>query len=86
MGIINYLTNHVLRPQWSVLDLGCGAGTVLKEVQKYYEATSPAHVGFDPLLQGQIFVGVELVSALVDEMTDEMKGKGIDLYQGTTVS
>ena len=82
IGSVLLVTNHVLRPQWSILDLGCGAGTVLGELQKYYADTSPAQVGFDPLLQGQIFVGVELVDALVDEMADEMKGKGIDLYQG----
>ena len=87
-GILTYLTNNVLRPQWSILELGCGAGTVLSEVQKYYEKTSvgPAtNAEFDPLLQAQAFVGVELVDGFIKEMTDELKGRGIDLYQGKCI-
>ena len=87
VGVLAYLTNQVLRPHWSILDLGCGAGTVLSEVQKYYERTNPntfggAADGFDPLLQGQVLVGVEAVGGWVNEMADELKGQGIDMYQG----
>ena len=85
VGILSYLTNNVLRPQWSILDLGCGAGTVLSEVQKYYERTSNPtfeNVEFDPLLQGQVLVGVEVVGGWVNEMADELKRRGIDMYQG----
>jgi len=36
-GIMHYLTTRVLRPrQWSILDLGCGTGDVLREIQDYY--------------------------------------------------
>lgn len=85
MGILSYLTSQVLRPQWSILDLGCGAGTVLSEVQRYYERTTNPTVGaaeFDPLLQGQVLVGVEVVGGFVNEMADELKRRGIDMYQG----
>lgn len=82
VGILTYLTNHVLRPQWSILELGCGAGTLISELQKFYERTSPAPGGFDPLLQSQVFVGVELVGGWVNEMANELKGRGIDMYQG----
>ena len=84
VGILSYLTNNVLRPNWSILDLGCGAGTVLSEVQKHYERTNPnfGAAEFDPLLQGQVLVGVEVVGGWVNEMADELKGRGIDMYQG----
>ena len=84
-GILTYLTNHVLRPQWSILDFGCGAGTVLSEIQRYYERTNPAFgaaADFDPLFSGQAFVGVEVVGGFVNQMADEMKIRGIDIYQG----
>ena len=35
-GILHYLTTRVLRPQWSILDLGSGTGDVLREIQDYY--------------------------------------------------
>ena len=88
MGILSYLTSHVLRPQWSILDLGCGAGTVLSEIQRHYERTNPTFggvAGFDPLLQGQVLVGVEVVTGYVNEMADELKRRGIDMYRGMEV-
>jgi len=35
-GIVRYLTGRVLRPQWSILDLGCGTGEVMAEIQDHY--------------------------------------------------
>lgn len=82
-GIVRYLTDRVLRPKWSILDLGCGTGEVMKAIQDYNhqhpaEPADPIPVARD----GQVFVGVELTDAFVKETEVEMLVRGIDIYQG----
>ena len=82
-GIVRYLTERVLRPQWSILDLGCGTGEVMKAIQDHYHQHPAAPADPIPVARdGQIFVGIELTDAFVKETEVEMLARGIDVYQG----
>ncbi len=82
-GIVRYLTDRVLRPQWSILDLGCGTGEVMKAIQDHYHQHPAAPADPIPVARdGQIFVGIELTDAFVKETEVEMLVRGIDIYQG----
>ena len=95
-GILHYLATRVLRPQWSILDLGCGTGDVLREIQDYYlrlqqqggggTVQTPSD-GIELLsssvsLRGQVFVGVEILENYIQEAELVLKPRGIDMYQG----
>jgi len=55
-AINKYLSEKVLQPGWSVLELGCAAGMMLKMVDRAYEAGIGAH---------EDLVGLELVTGWV---------------------
>jgi ubiquinone/menaquinone biosynthesis C-methylase UbiE len=55
-AIDKYLREKVLQPDWSVLELGCGAGMMLRMVQQAYDRGIGAH---------KEIVGVELVTGWV---------------------
>ena len=95
-GILSYLSTRVLRPQWSILDLGCGTGDVLREIQDYYLrlqqqqdegiVTQPSEeielMSSSVSLRGQVFVGVEIVDNYIQEAELVLKPRGIDMFQG----
>jgi hypothetical protein len=56
IAINKYLKEKVLQPGWSVLELGCAAGMMLKMVQQAYDSGIGAH---------KELVGVELVTGWV---------------------
>ena len=95
-GILHYLSTRVLRPQWSILDLGCGTGDVLREIQDYYLRLQQQHdegmvakpseeielMTSSVSLRGQVFVGVEIVENYIQEAELVLKPRGIDMFQG----
>jgi 2-polyprenyl-3-methyl-5-hydroxy-6-metoxy-1,4-benzoquinol methylase len=56
LAIEKFLKENVLQPDWSVLELGCAAGMMLKLVQQAYQGGIGAH---------KELVGVELVTGWV---------------------
>ena len=70
-GIVTYLREKILQPGWSVLELGCAAGGMLRFVQDYYHTQSFPH--------GSL-VGVELVTGWVNFA--QTYYKDIKIYEG----
>lgn len=79
-GVLKYLKDNVLRPNWSVLELGCAAGSVIRAVRDHYHSTA-VDTGGAPS-PSQDFVGVELVTGWAREMKDYLEGQGIDIFEG----
>ena len=79
-GIIKYLKDGVLEPNWSILELGCAAGGMLREVQKAYdEPNGNLSSSYKDL------VGVELVTGWVkwaQEYYPTLGGNHIHIYEG----
>lgn len=76
VGILKYLrSKKVLQPGWSVLELGCAAGIMLKSVKELYE--EKGGIG-----NHGAFVGVELVPGWVSFAQEYFKDRGIDVYNG----
>jgi SAM-dependent methyltransferase len=72
-SIDHFLKEKVLRPGWSVLELGCAAGAMLQMVQRQYEGGIGEHGAM---------VGVELVTGWVRFAQNYFANKGIDVFQG----
>ena len=95
-GILQYLATRVLRPQWSILDLGSGTGDVLREIQDYYlrlqqqrdggAVAKPSEeielMSSSVSLRGQVFVGVDILDNYIQEADLLLKPRGIDMFQG----
>mmetsp|Transcript_7498 Transcript_7498/g.21910 ORF Transcript_7498/g.21910 Transcript_7498/m.21910 type:complete len:340 (-) Transcript_7498:115-1134(-) len=73
VAIDKYLKERVLRPGWSVLELGCAAGTMLQMVKRAYAAGIGDHGDF---------VGVELVTGWVRFAEKYFADKGISVFEG----
>ena len=79
-AIDKFLKEKVLRPGWSVLELGCAAGAMLQMVQRAYDGgTSNGGKGIG---QHKEMVGVELVTGWVKFAQEYFKDKGIDVFEG----
>lgn len=68
-----FLKSKVLRPGWSVLELGCAAGAMLQMVKRAYE---------DGIGEHKEFVGVELVTGWVKFAQEYFADKGIHVFEG----
>jgi hypothetical protein len=71
VSIDTFLREKVLRPNWSVLELGCAAGAMLQMVQRAYVGGIGAH---------KELVGVELVPGWVRFAQEYFKD--INIFQG----
>jgi hypothetical protein len=71
VSIEAFLREKVLRPNWSVLELGCAAGVMLQMVQRAYVGGIGAH---------KQLVGVELVPGWVKFAQEYFKD--ISIFQG----
>merc|ERR1719265_1816976 len=75
-SIVKYLRENVLQKDWSVLELGCAAGGMLRYVDDVYVKNNIGSHGS--------FVGVELVTGWVEFAQEyyPSQDKAIDIYEG----
>jgi hypothetical protein len=71
ISIDKYLREKVLQPDWSILELGCAAGMMLRMVKQAYDDVNIAH---------KELIGVELVTGWVTFA--QSYHKDIKVYEG----
>jgi len=73
VAIRDYLYSKILVPGWSVLELGCAAGMMLKTAREWYTKNGHSHGAF---------VGLELVTGWVNFARDYFNPTEISIHEG----